>query len=171
MVAILVVSSVSGLMPAAAHVTVSPDTAPADSYAKLTFRVAHGCEGSPTVRVRVQIPDGLVSVRPMVHPLWKVSIVKKPLATPYESHGKMITETVGEVVWAEGSLPDGLMDEFSLSVKLPNQPGQTVTIPVVQECEKGVYRWIQVAQPGEDPDSLEEPAPLLKLTEVADHTH
>ncbi|MFS8802932.1 DUF1775 domain-containing protein, partial [Synechococcus sp. R60.2] len=37
-------------------------------------------------------------------------------------------------------------------------------IPVIQECEQGMYRWIQVAQPGEDPKSLPQPAPLLKLT-------
>jgi Uncharacterized protein conserved in bacteria len=112
----------------------------------------------------VQIPEGFVSVKPMVHPLWKIETVKKPLETPYESHGKMITETVAEVIWSGGSLPDEFMDEFSIGVKLPDRPGETIAIPAIQECEQGMYRWIQVAQPGEDPNSLPEPAPLLKLT-------
>ncbi len=152
------------LSSAWAHVTVHPQEAPAGSYTKLTFRVPHGCDGSPTKRLRVQIPEGFVSVKPMVHPLWKIETVKRPLKTPYESHGKMITETVAEVIWSGGSLPDGLMDEFSISAKLPNRPGEVIPIPVIQECEKGMHRWIQVAQPGEDPKSLPEPAPLLKLT-------
>jgi len=152
------------LSSAWAHVTVHPKEAPAGSFAKLTFRVPHGCDGSPTVRLRVQIPEGFVSVKPMVHPLWKIETVKKPLETPYESHGKMITETVAEVIWSGGSLPDEFMDEFSIRAKLPDRPGEVIPIPVIQECEQGMYRWIQVAQPGEDPNSLPEPAPLLKLT-------
>ncbi|MGQ9837999.1 MAG: YcnI family copper-binding membrane protein [Cyanobacteriota bacterium] len=150
--------------PALAHVTVSPEEAPAGNFAKLTFRVPHGCNGSPTTRLRVQIPEGATSVKPMVHPLWEIETVKKPLETPYESHGRMISETVAEVIWSGGVLPDEFMDEFSISLKLPDRPGETIPIPVVQECEEGIYRWTQVAQPGEDPRDLSEPAPLLKLT-------
>ncbi|MEN9231849.1 MAG: YcnI family protein, partial [Thermostichus sp. DG02_5_bins_236] len=77
--------------PALAHVTVNPKEAPAGSYAKLTFRVPHGCNGSPTTRLRIQIPEGATSVKPMVHPLWEIETVKKPLETPFESHGRMVT--------------------------------------------------------------------------------
>ncbi|MFS8797749.1 DUF1775 domain-containing protein [Synechococcus sp. R70.1] len=35
------------LSSAWAHVTVHPQEAPAGSYTKLTFRVPHGCDGSP----------------------------------------------------------------------------------------------------------------------------
>jgi len=156
---------------AAAHVTVSPSEAPANSYAKLSFRVSHGCQGSPTVRLRLQIPEGVTAVKPQVHPLWKINTTMRPLAQPYQSHGKTITETVNEVIWSEGSLPDNLMDEFHVSVKLPDQAGQVLAFPVVQECQQGIYRWIQVAKPGEDPDSLAEPAPLLKLTPSHGHHH
>ena len=76
------------LSSAWAHVTVHPKEAPAGSYAKLTFRVPHGCDGSPTVRLRVQIPEGFVSVKPMVHPLWKIETVKKPLETPMSRMGR-----------------------------------------------------------------------------------
>ncbi|MDX2270362.1 MAG: YcnI family protein [Cyanobacteriota bacterium] len=156
--------------PSLAHVTVWPKEAPANGYAKLTFRVPHGCEGSPTTKVRVQLPKGSLSVKPMVHPGWEISTVKVKLDTPIESHGKPITETVAEVVWTGGPLLDEFMDEFSLSLKLPDLPDQVVPIPVVQECEQGVHRWIEVAAPGEDPEELAEPAPLLKLVrETASH--
>ena len=40
------------------------------------------------------------------------------------------------------------------------QPGQTIYLPVVQECEKGAHRWIEIPGQGSD---LPEPAPELKL--------
>ncbi|MEN9204221.1 MAG: YcnI family protein [Thermostichales cyanobacterium DRC_bins_46] len=158
-------------MTARAHVTVSPSEAPANSHTKLSFRVPHGCQGSPTVRLRLQIPEGVTGVKPQVHPLWQIRTTMRPLAQPYQSHGKTISETVAEVIWEGGSLPDNLMDEFHVAVKLPNQPGQMLAFPVVQECEQGIYRWIQVPQAGEDPHSLPEPAPMLKLTQGHGHHH
>src|SRR5687768_1749463 len=59
------------LSPAAwGHVTIDPKEAPPGSYAKLTFRVPHGCAGSATTKVRVLIPEGVTSVKPQVHPGW-----------------------------------------------------------------------------------------------------
>ncbi len=72
--------SVLPLSSAWAHVTVHPQETPAGSFAKLTFRVPHSCDGSPTIRLRVQIPGGATSVKLMVHPLWKVEDVLLPLA-------------------------------------------------------------------------------------------
>ena len=43
---------------ASAHVTIDPAQAPAGSYVRATLRVAHGCKGSPTVRIRARIPEG-----------------------------------------------------------------------------------------------------------------
>ncbi|NJM00111.1 MAG: YcnI family protein [Synechococcaceae cyanobacterium SM2_3_2] len=153
-------------LPSSAHVTVNPREATANSYAKLTFRVPHGCDGSPTTRLRVQFPEGFSSIRPMVHHSWQISIVKAELDEPYMDHGQQITERVSEIIWEapEGAaLPDEFMDEFSVSARTPDKPGETVAIPAVQECEDGVSRWIQVAEEGQDPHDLEEPAPLLQL--------
>src|SRR5690606_13366926 len=45
---------------AVAHVSITPQEAAAGSYAKLTFRVPHGCDGSATKAVRITIPEGIV---------------------------------------------------------------------------------------------------------------
>jgi uncharacterized protein YcnI len=35
--------------------------------------------------------------------------------------------------------------------------------PVVQECEKGVHRWIEIPAAGKSSGDYPEPAPALKL--------
>ncbi len=55
---------VTGAAAASAHVTVTPDTTEAGSYALLTFGVPHGCGDSPTTKVSVQVPEQVVTVTP-----------------------------------------------------------------------------------------------------------
>lgn len=58
-IAALAITTVAG-----AHVVIEPNEAPAASYVKLLLRVTHGCDGSPTRRLSVRLPEGLASVRP-----------------------------------------------------------------------------------------------------------
>src|SRR5690606_2375248 len=121
--------------PATAHVTADPGEAPADSYFRIALRVPHGCEGSPTIAVRVKIPDGVRSVKPQVKPGWEISVTRRKLDRPVDAgHGRMITETVDEVAWRGGPLPDAYFDEFGLNMRLPATPGKTLYFPTVQEC-------------------------------------
>jgi periplasmic copper chaperone A len=45
--------------------------------------------------------------------------------------------------------------------------GSVVRFPVVQECEAGVHRWIEIPEPGRSADDYEEPAPGVTLTPAA----
>lgn len=149
--------------PALAHVTANPRTAAADGFAKLDFRVPHGCDGSPTVELAVQIPAGVVSVKPEQVPGWEVETVRGELDEPHEGHGQTVTEGVVEVIWRtiEDPLPDDQFRDFGLSVRMPDRPGETLYFPAVQVCEEGEIRWIQIPQEGQDePD---EPAPAVLL--------
>lgn len=152
--------------PAAfAHVTLETRQAPAGSSYKAVLKVPHGCEGSPTVRIRVQIPDGVIGVKPQPKPGWEVAIVKGRLAHPVQdSHGNMVTEGVREVIWSGGRLPDEHYDEFALNLKLPNAPDTTLYFPTVQDCEKGVSRWIEIPEEGRSAADYSKPAPALRLT-------
>lgn len=159
--------SVTAAAPAAAHVTIAPGEGPADGYATLQAQVPHGCGGSPTKAVRVQIPESVPSVTPQVHPGWEVSTKEGP-KDAVELHGETVTTGVKEVVWTAadaGPLPDGRLDVFGMSVKLPaGKAGDPVYFPTVQECVKGKAAWIQIPQQGESPDDLESPAPAVALT-------
>ena len=48
-------------------------------------------------------------------------------------------------------------------MKLPDKPGETLYFPTVQECEKGVHRWIEIPAAGKSRGDYKEPAPFLRL--------
>ncbi len=150
---------------ALAHATIELKEAPVGSTQKIVFRVPHGCDGQPTLKVRVQIPAGVVGVKPMPKPGWELETVIGKLDTPYKDHGKDITEGVREVVWT-GKLLDAHYDEFVLRGGLSADgltPRTVLYFPIVQECEKGAERWIEIPAAGKSSDDLEMPAPGIKL--------
>lgn len=155
-----------GLTAAAnAHIMLDVREAPADSNFKAIFNVGSGCKGSPTIRIRVHIPDGVVAVQPQPKTGWELAIVRGKLATPYsDGHGGMVTEGVTEVTWSGGKLPAEHFDQFMLRARLPNKPNSVVYFPIVQECEQGVHRWTEIPAEGKTLDDYKEPAAALKLT-------
>jgi uncharacterized protein YcnI len=148
---------------AAAHVTVEPTEGPSDGFATLTFSIPHGCEESPSTRLRVQIPRSVPQVTPGVHPSWDLSVRRGPKDRT-ELHGETITRGISEVIWtATEPLPPPYLEQFVMSVKLPAGEGETLHFPAIQECEQGQTRWIQIPGPGETEEDLEEPAPAVTL--------
>ena len=154
--------------PAAAHVTLEGKQAAVGSYYKAVFAVPHGCAGSATTRIRVQIPDGVIGVKPMPKAGWNVQSTTGKYATEYELHGRKLTEGVTEVAWSGGKLPDENYDEFVMLTYLTDtlKPNTTLYFPVVQECEQGVSRWIEIPADGEGghDHGSKWPAPGVKLT-------
>lgn len=160
--------------PAIAHITLETGEAAAGSTYKAVLRVGHGCgDGQPTTAVRVQIPEGVIDVKPMPKPGWTLETTVEPYAEPAELHGEAVTEGVREVIWSGGSLPDEHYDEFVMRVLLPaGEPGEVIYFPLVQECGEAVSRWIEIPTEDQSADDLEEPAPSVTLTEaVAGHHH
>jgi uncharacterized protein YcnI len=150
---------------AGAHVTLQNRQATPASYYKAVFAVPHGCAGSPTVKIRVQIPEGVIAVKPMPKPGWNVETVKGKYSTSYELHGATITEGVKEVLWSGGELADDNYDEFVLATYLTGslKPNTTLYFPLVQECEQGASRWIEIPQEGKSAHDSKSPAPGVKL--------
>jgi uncharacterized protein YcnI len=162
--AIAAAAAVVSCSVAMAHVTVQPADAPADSYAHLAFTVPHGCNGSATTALRIKLPEGILSAKPQMKPGWNVEIKTRKLDAPAQGpHGKSVTDVVDEVVWRGGTLPDNLYDTFGLIVRLPDKAGQNLYFPVVQECDLGVERWIEIPSAGQGPDKLRAPAPVVRL--------
>src|SRR5438445_701177 len=60
---------------ASAHVTLEKSQAPIGAPYKAVLRVPHGCEGSATTALRIRVPDGMIAVKPMPKPGWKVETV------------------------------------------------------------------------------------------------
>lgn len=162
--------TLGGAVAANAHVTVSSDTAEAGAYSLLTFSVPHGCDGSATTAVSIQVPEEITSVTPTRNPLYTVETISEVLDTPImDSHGNEVTERIAEVVYtAQTPLPDDQRDAFELSVKLPeNAAGATLYFPTVQTCEQGESAWVQIAAEGQDPHELDLPSPQIAIIEAS----
>lgn len=159
--------SLGGALAASAHVSVSPNTTAAGSYALLTFGVPHGCAGSSTTKVAIKIPEQITAVTPTVNPNWDVQKVMVPLNPAVtDRHGNQITERVDQVVYtAKTPLPDGYRDALVLSLQVPDAVGQTLSFPTVQTCEVGETAWIEPTVEGQaEPDH---PAPAFVVTAAA----
>jgi uncharacterized protein YcnI len=157
-----------------AHVTIDPKTAPAGSYAKLVFRVPHGCDGSPTTEITVSIPKGVLAVKPQVHVGWKITTKTTKYEKPISLHGQEVAEGVSEVTWKGGPLDDAYMDEFGMSVKLPDQAGEKLVFPVIQVCKKGKSEWVEAHASTHADSGAHLPAPVLTLEKSSmneDHMH
>jgi uncharacterized protein YcnI len=152
---------------ASAHITLENREATIGAPYKAVFTVPHGCAGSATIKIRVQIPEGVIAVKPMPKAGWNVEVVKGKYAADYDFHGAKLSEGVKEVVWSGGRLSDDNYDEFVISTFLTGalKPNTMLYFPTVQECEQGIGRWIDIpaeggAAHGHDSKS---PAPGVKL--------
>lgn len=152
---------------ASAHITLENRQATIGAGYKAIFTVPHGCAGSATIKIRVQIPEGVIAVKPMPKAGWNVETIKGKYATEYDYHGAKYSEGVKEVVWSGGKLPDDYYDEFVISTFLTSvlKPDTVLYFPTVQECEQGVSRWIDIPQGGDSTHMHEDkwPAPGVKL--------
>ena len=150
--------ALSAPLAASAHVEVEPSSTAAGSYSLLTFSLGHGCEGSATTGITIDVPESITSVTPTVNPGWDVT----PL-------------TDGQVTYtALSPLADGLRTTFVLSLQIPEDAaaGDTLAFPVLQSCEVGETNWSDTVVEGEDEPA--HPAPSLTVTEAtgeAGHGH
>ncbi len=153
-----VLFALSAPLAASAHVSVAPDSTAAGAYTVLTFSNAHGCEGSPTTGITIDIPDDIDSVSPTINPGWIAAKV-------------MDGDRVGQVTYTAGTpLEDGFRTTFALSLQLPaDVEGKTLEFPVLQTCEVGENNWNQTTVEGESEPDL--PAPFLVVTEAVSDGH
>lgn len=159
---------------ASAHVTLDRKEVPVGGFYKAVLSVPHGCDGSSTVKVSVQIPEGVISVKPMVKPGWTLAVKRGDYARPYSFlHGAKMTQGVTEVTWSGGNIPDAYYDEFAMQTFVAGEltPGAMLYFPVMQTCEKGETGWVQIPSAANPGEKLNEPAPGVKLLPAATKGH
>lgn len=145
-----------------AHVSLDVREAKAGSTYRAVLKVPHGCDGTATLKVKVQIPEGVIAVKPMPKAGWQVETVKGAFAKSYSYfHGVQLSEGVKEISWS-GKLADDHYDEFIFSGFLAGElAAGRLYFPITQECEKGEARWIEIPAAGQDAHALKAPAPAL----------
>ncbi|MGB3457174.1 MAG: YcnI family protein [Litorimonas sp.] len=149
---------------ASAHVVFNVDEAKAGAFHTAQLRVMHGCEGQPTDRVRIVMPDGVTRVTPRVVSGWDISVEMRTLDEPILLHGFEVEEVVGALIWSGGSFPDFAYEQFEFRAMLPDEPGRRLDFVVNQGCGDLRLDWDDIAAPDADPWALDEPAPYITLT-------
>jgi len=161
--------------PAAAHVTVNPNTATQGGYTKVTFRVPNESDTTSTTKLEVNLPADApvasVSLKPL--PGWTAVAVKSKLATPIKAHDTEITEAVSKITWtatAGSEIKPGNFQEFDVSLgPLPTNTNQIIFKALQTYSDNKIVRWIdEPATGGAEP---EHPAPVLKLTAATGDAH
>lgn len=144
---------------ASAHIAVEPDGAPtAGSTRNLAFAIGHGCDGSPTTSIEIELPaEGISGVKPVVQAGWDIEIAHDGDA----GRPSAVTFTPDEPV------SDEMRAEVVLNVGLLSDASGTIAFPVEQTCEEGSHSWSEIAEDGQDPHDLDSPAPVLEI-EAAD---
>jgi len=156
----------SAVSPAFAHITLEVGQTPLGSPYKAVFRVPHGCDGAATTALRIQIPEGVIAVKPMPKPGWTLELKSGKYAKTYKNWGSDVSSGVTEVDFTGGNLPDAYYDEFVVTGTIADsfKAGDVIRFPVVQECGAAAERWIQVPAAGQKDDDLKRPAPALTVT-------
>lgn len=157
--------AVAGLAPANAHVGITAEETAAGAHTLLTVGFSHGCEGSPTTKISISVPEEITSIAPGMNYGWTVEKITDDFATPAAGdHGE--AGRVSEIIYtAKEPVPDGFYDQFLLSVQLPEDAeGETLYFPIVQTCEEGESAWVQIPEEGQDGEELDAPAPGVTIT-------
>ena len=112
-----------------AHVTLETREAPVGAPYKAVLRVPHGCDGAATTALRVRVPEGMIAVKPMPKPGWKIETVTGKYGKTYSYfHGAKLSEGVVEVSFSGGNLSDAYYDEFVFTGFIAGdlEPGATL---------------------------------------------
>ena len=159
-----------------AHILLADPAALASTGYSAALRVGHGCNGSATTAIRVTVPAGFKGAKPMPKAGWVLSTTVGKLATPFDDHGKQITEGVTSITWTAApgnALPDAYFDEFVLRGNLPAEAG-AMGFKVLQTCEQGSIDWAEIPAAGTSAHSLKAPAAMLEIIPsdpVGGHQH
>ena len=129
--------------PASAHVDPDPLAVQAATAATIGFKVEHGCSGSPTNKLAVQIPATITDAKPVDKTGWTAALAG------------------GVITFSGGKLDAATADHFDVTFTAPKDAGEAV-FGIVQTCDKGQINWIEPMQDGKA--EPEHPAAVLKIT-------
>ncbi|MCC7127985.1 MAG: YcnI family protein [Microbacteriaceae bacterium] len=157
-------------LSASAHVTVSPNTASAGSYALLNVKVPNESATAVTTKLELSLPTdtplSTVSYVPVAG--WTAELVRTTLPTPVKVGENTITEAVTKVIWTAETgfeISAGQLQVFPLSIG-PLPSVGSLTFPADQFYSDGtIVSW------NESGSGAEHPAPVLYVNDApaADH--
>ncbi|WP_243076838.1 DUF1775 domain-containing protein [Microbacterium sp. SS28] len=143
-------------LAASAHVHVDPGTASAGASETLAFTFSHGCDGSPTTALAIGIPEEVATTTPVAQGGWTI---QRELGADEQPTRVIFT--------SDAPVESGIQASVSLAVTFSEDAANaTLAFPVTQICVDGETAWVDVAEDGADPESLEAPAPTVVVGDV-----
>lgn len=104
---------------ASAHVSVKPAEVGVAAFQTFTISVPTE-QDTPTISLRLVLPEGLEHVSPTVKPGWNIQLIHSSEMADSTEPGHEAEEVVKEIVWTGGSIPAHFRDEFTFSARVPS---------------------------------------------------
>lgn len=166
-------ASASGIQ-AFAHTSFVNPVAEQESTIVAALQVPHGCDGGlATTEVRMVLPEGFIAAKPQPKAGWELEIISGDYQKSYDNHGTEMKSGAVEIRWKGGNLPDAFYDTFNVRGKVSGIDAD-VDLPfkVTQLCgATATAKWDEVAKAGQDPHSLDNPAPTIKVVAKKEGAH
>jgi len=140
------------------HASLEQKEVETGNFYKAVLGIGHGCKGSTTTKITVELPEGVNKAKPMPKAGWQVEILTGS------------TGNVNQIVWSGGELLDAHFDEFVFKAKIDAAP-QTLFFLTKQECEKGEIYWSEIPEKGKTTHDYKFPAPALKVLKKTKSGH
>jgi uncharacterized protein YcnI len=168
----IAVSAIVALaLPAAAHITVNPNTAEPGGYGAFSVRVPNEEADADTTNVQLYLPTdhpiASVSVQPT--PGWTIQVTKGRLPTPIKTDDGEVTQAVTQITWSGGKIQPGQFQQFFVSLgPLPTDTTKLYFKALQTYTDKtgttNVVRWIDMPSGNTEPAH---PAPSITLAKSA----
>lgn len=145
--------------PSFAHVSVKPVQVGVAQYNDFVISVPNE-ETTPTVQLRLVVPEGLKNVTPNVKPGWNIQVKKS---------GDGDSATVSEIMWTGGNIPVGQRDQFTFSAQTPSKEAVLVWKAYQTYGDGDTVAWendpskIKPAASGEDDHTMPRPYSETKV--------
>lgn len=158
--------------PAAAfaHVTVTPNTAPAGSYALINIKVPNESATEVTVKVELALPTDTPILNVSYVPVagWDTELVRNTLPTPVKVGDNTITEAITSVIWTATpghEISDGQLQVFPLSIGPVPDTGSLVLTADQTYSDGTVVSWSEAGE------AASHPAPVLYVNDAPASDH
>jgi hypothetical protein len=139
---------------AEAHVSLASGPAIAAKSQKITFAVGHGCEGLDTLRVRVEIPAGVTSVRALFSDFGKPNVIK---------NGTTVTAVEWTKSDADVLAADDGYYELTIRARVPDAAFTQLQFNVTQVCRAANNTETTVAWDQPAGSTTGNPAPIVPV--------
>lgn len=151
---------VAAPLAASAHVHVTPEEAAANSSTRLAFSFSHGCDGSPTTALTIDIPEGVDGITPVLDGAWTISREVGTDGIPTQVTFTALTP-----------VEDGVSASVALDAIFSSSVADSdIAFPVLQTCQTGETNWNQIAEEGQEAHDLDAPAPVVMVGPAAAST-